>query len=45
MHDMEEKNYVATQTATGEKVDDIAQYNYSRGQAPSMLAIKEGTFF
>ena len=44
MHDMEEKGYIAKQTATGDKLENIMQYNYSVGQAPVKLAIKEGTF-
>ncbi len=41
---MEEKGYVAKQTATGDKIENIMQYNYSVGQAPVKLAIKKGTF-
>lgn len=44
MHDIEGKKYVAKQTGAGENVHYIIQYNYSRGQAPVKLAIKEGRF-
>lgn len=44
MHDMEEKGYVANQTATGDKIDNIIEYNYSREQVPIKLAMKQGTF-
>ncbi len=45
MHDIEAKNYVAKQTNAGETIQNIIQYNYSRGQTPVKIAIKEGRFY
>lgn len=42
---MLENGYVAKQTTTGEKIDNIIEYNYSREQEPIKLAMKKGTFY
>lgn len=44
MKDWQRSGYVGDMTAAEEKIDTILQYNYSKGQMPVALIMKEGVF-